>query len=166
MQVVPRDLTVARLYGKGESKAVVRLRYGPACNLPPIAMARLPSPVAGLPSRSSPEVSGKPMVSEGWCGRGDSNPHTLASASPSSWCVCQFRHFRNEGRTTIYFLAGAAGGVAGAVGAEGAAAPLTTELGAFCHAMASPIEPSMKSTASTVVARVSMVAPDRAPNTV
>ena len=36
-------------------------------------------------------------VSEGWCGRGDSNPHTLASASPSSWCVCQFRHFRERG---------------------------------------------------------------------
>ena len=32
-----------------------------------------------------------------WCGRGDSNPHALASASPSSWCVCQFRHFREEG---------------------------------------------------------------------
>ena len=29
-----------------------------------------------------------------WCGRGDSNPHALASVSPSSWCVCQFRHFR------------------------------------------------------------------------
>ena len=28
------------------------------------------------------------------CGRGDSNPHALASVSPSSWCVCQFRHFR------------------------------------------------------------------------
>jgi hypothetical protein len=34
--------------------------------------------------------------SEAWCGRGDSNPHALASASPSSWCVCQFRHFRGE----------------------------------------------------------------------
>ena len=31
------------------------------------------------------------------CGRGDSNPHALASASPSSWCVCQFRHFRVRG---------------------------------------------------------------------
>src|SRR5579872_2460804 len=31
-----------------------------------------------------------------WCGRGDSNPHALASASPSSWCVCQFRHFRKK----------------------------------------------------------------------
>ena len=31
---------------------------------------------------------------KGWCGRGDSNPHDLATASPSSWCVCQFRHFR------------------------------------------------------------------------
>src|SRR5437016_2877675 len=29
-----------------------------------------------------------------WCGRGDSNPYGLATASPSSWCVCQFRHFR------------------------------------------------------------------------
>ena len=29
-----------------------------------------------------------------WCGRGDSNPHGIATASPSSWCVCQFRHFR------------------------------------------------------------------------
>ena len=77
------------------------------------ASAGQPSPVTGLPSRSSPEASGKPMVSEGWCGRGDSNPHTLASASPSSWCVCQFRHFRNEGEsTTFYFLTGAAGGVA------------------------------------------------------
>ncbi len=33
-----------------------------------------------------------------WCERGDSNPHVLANASPSSWCVCQFRHFRDEGR--------------------------------------------------------------------
>ena len=29
--------------------------------------------------------------------KGDSNPHDLAAASPSSWCVCQFRHFRSEG---------------------------------------------------------------------
>src|SRR5579862_467155 len=29
-----------------------------------------------------------------WCGRVDSNHHALASASPSSWCVCQFRHDR------------------------------------------------------------------------
>src|SRR5690606_37927874 len=35
-----------------------------------------------------------PKASDGWCGRGDSNPHELAPASPSSWCVCQFRHFR------------------------------------------------------------------------
>src|SRR5215475_15026737 len=32
-----------------------------------------------------------------WCGRGDSNPHGIATASPSSWCVCQFRHFRAVG---------------------------------------------------------------------
>jgi hypothetical protein len=30
------------------------------------------------------------------CGRRDLNPHTLSGASPSSWCVCQFRHFRDE----------------------------------------------------------------------
>ena len=32
-----------------------------------------------------------------WCGRGDSNPYDIAIASPSSWCVCQFRHFRIRG---------------------------------------------------------------------
>jgi hypothetical protein len=36
----------------------------------------------------------KPGLFLFWCGRGDSNPHVLANASPSSWCVCQFRHFR------------------------------------------------------------------------
>jgi uncharacterized protein YceH (UPF0502 family) len=30
----------------------------------------------------------------GWCGREDSNLHGIATASPSSWCVCQFRHYR------------------------------------------------------------------------
>ena len=34
------------------------------------------------------------LVVNWWCGRGDSNPHKVAPASPSSWCVCQFRHFR------------------------------------------------------------------------
>lgn len=28
------------------------------------------------------------------CGRRDSNPHALASASTSSWCVYQLRHDR------------------------------------------------------------------------
>ena len=31
---------------------------------------------------------------EKWCGEGDLNPHEVALASPSSWCVCQFRHLR------------------------------------------------------------------------
>src|SRR5204863_1509123 len=35
-----------------------------------------------------------PSVTEAWCGRGDSNPYGITTASPSSWCVCQFRHFR------------------------------------------------------------------------
>jgi hypothetical protein len=26
----------------------------------------------------------------------DSNHHGIATASPSSWCVCQFRHDRNS----------------------------------------------------------------------
>ena len=36
----------------------------------------------GLPSRSSRPSVGQ--ASEGWCGRGDSNPYALAGASPSS----------------------------------------------------------------------------------
>ena len=39
----------------------------------------------------SPEVDRRCVE---WCGRKDSNLHALAGASPSSWCVCQFRHFR------------------------------------------------------------------------
>jgi hypothetical protein len=31
-----------------------------------------------------------------WCGREDSNLHGIATASPSSWCVCQFRHYRTS----------------------------------------------------------------------
>src|SRR5882724_1422254 len=31
---------------------------------------------------------------ENWCGGKDSNLHGIATASPSSWCVCQFRHHR------------------------------------------------------------------------
>ena len=27
-----------------------------------------------------------------WCRDGDLNPDEVAPASPSSWCVCQFRH--------------------------------------------------------------------------
>ena len=30
------------------------------------------------------------------CGRQDLNLHRIAPASPSSWCVCQFRHSREE----------------------------------------------------------------------
>ena len=33
-----------------------------------------------------------------WCGREDSNLHGVAPASPSSWCVYQFRHCRTEPR--------------------------------------------------------------------
>ena len=36
-------------------------------------------------------------LSEGWCERRDSNSNGIATASPSSWCVCQFRHFREVG---------------------------------------------------------------------
>jgi hypothetical protein len=54
--------------------------------------ASLRHPLA-FSSRTQNEAR-KPGLNEGWCGRGDSNPHVLANASPSSWCVCQFRHFR------------------------------------------------------------------------
>ena len=40
-------------------------------------------------------------MSEGWCGSGDLNPDGIATASPSSWCVCQFRHFRKGGLIEI-----------------------------------------------------------------
>ncbi len=30
------------------------------------------------------------------CEGGESNPHEIAPASPSSWCVYQFRHLREE----------------------------------------------------------------------
>ena len=46
--------------------------------------ARMPSRVAGPRTRAVLK----------WCGRGDSNPYGITTASPSSWCVCQFRHFR------------------------------------------------------------------------
>jgi hypothetical protein len=36
-----------------------------------------------------------------WCGGKDSNLHGIATASPSSWCVCQFRHHR---KIDEYFL--------------------------------------------------------------
>jgi hypothetical protein len=51
---------------------------------------------------------GKPRFSQNyrglkrrWCGRVDSNHHGIATASPSSWCVCQFRHDRTEERDFI-----------------------------------------------------------------
>jgi hypothetical protein len=49
---------------------------------------------AGQPPRHGREAPINSRGLEIWCGRGDSNPHGIATASPSSWCVCQFRHFR------------------------------------------------------------------------
>ncbi len=43
---------------------------------------------------SPTEAHARYTMSEGWCGRGDLNSYGIATASPSSWCVCQFRHFR------------------------------------------------------------------------
>ena len=40
-------------------------------------------------------------MSEVWCGRGDSNPHGIATAAHSSWCVCQFGHFRVGGQAGL-----------------------------------------------------------------
>jgi hypothetical protein len=31
----------------------------------------------------------------------DSNHHGIATASPSSWCVCQFRHDRTSVTRTV-----------------------------------------------------------------
>lgn len=52
---------------------------------------------AKQPKRGKKRVSRKI-----WCGRVDSNHHGIATASPSSWCVCQFRHDRNsEGKQIV-----------------------------------------------------------------
>src|SRR5947208_647794 len=48
------------------------------------------------------EVDSSADRSRDWCGRGDSNPYDIATASPSSWCVCQFRHFRVDGPSIQY----------------------------------------------------------------
>src|SRR5262245_25036865 len=139
--------------------------------------------------RQEAKRPGKPGLFSNWCGRGDSNPHALASASPSSWCVCQFRHFRKErGLRKFYFGpvapvapvagagavddgagvvagAGVSGAFAGAPGTLGGGAePLTIDPGPRCPMIASASAPSMNRTASTVVALDSTVAPARAPN--
>ena len=43
------------------------------------------------------EGDAKGRIEKKWCGREDSNLHGIATASPSSWCVCQFRHYRTSG---------------------------------------------------------------------
>jgi hypothetical protein len=125
-----------------------------------------------------------------WCGRGDSNPYDIAIASPSSWCVCQFRHFRVRGSSS--YLPGVAGaepcagagvgagvvaagagdvvvgvaGVEGAVGllTGGGGVPLTTDPGPRWPMTDNTSAPSMNKTAKIVVSFVSSVAPPRAPN--
>jgi hypothetical protein len=52
-------------------------------------------------TRAKSHGSNHPEVPKAWCGRGDSNPHGLATVSPSSWCVCQFRHFRTWGALAL-----------------------------------------------------------------
>src|SRR6185503_6053957 len=117
-----------------------------------------------------------------WCGRGDSNPHGIATASPSSWCVCQFRHFREEDGYFAGVSAGgagvagagvvAAGGAGfggsvaggGATGARAGARPPITDPGPRWPTIPSTSAPTTNSTAQTVVARESTVAPLRAPN--
>src|SRR6266699_2006900 len=126
-----------------------------------------------------------------WCGRGDSNPHGIATASPSSWCVCQFRHFRVRVRSGYggpdkarppYFFAGAGaallvgtdgtpgatgafvgGTVAGVDGCVNGVRPPSTELGLRLPMMPSASAPTMNRIAAIVVARDSTVAPLRAP---
>jgi hypothetical protein len=79
---------------------------------------------SGEPNRASERAGGpgaKPP-DQYWCGREDSNLHEIAPASPSSWCVCQFRHFRKWcepealASEIVFYLPGVAGGVFVAVG--------------------------------------------------
>src|SRR4051794_31009775 len=87
------------------------------CEISEIAFGGATSAVA-LPK--VPQFAGPLGV---WCGRGDSNPHDIAIASPSSWCVCQFRHFRDvRGRYSNSTWAAAAASSA-AWPATAAAAP-------------------------------------------
>ena len=60
--------------------------------------------------------------------------------------------------------AGEASGFVGVAGRTGAAVPLTTELPPRCPRIDNVSARTMKSTAATVVALVSTVAPARAPN--
>src|SRR6266481_6013113 len=48
--------------------------------------------------------SGQILLRRIWCGRVDSNHHGIATASPSSWCVCQFRHDRTRIEKPILML--------------------------------------------------------------
>src|SRR5262245_44941570 len=47
-----------------------------------------------LPHTEPCDENTKRKVGKNWCGGKDSNLHGIATASPSSWCVCQFRHHR------------------------------------------------------------------------
>ncbi len=49
---------------------------------------------SGEECRTEREIIGMKNAVYVWCGRVDSNHHGIATASPSSWCVCQFRHDR------------------------------------------------------------------------
>ena len=81
----------------------------------------------------------RPPIESLWCRRGDSNSHSLAATSPSSWRVYQFHHvgfaapgYRPRERRVFYFgtslaldpgvsvPAGLGTSPAGALGAAGA----------------------------------------------
>ncbi len=107
-----------RVIGAGEwtrrSKAAARTRRWPRSPRPPLSGQERAKRVIGAgewtrrskaaarnarPAEKPEAPLEQPRTSEAsdWCERGDSNPHGIATASPSSWCVCQFRHFREEG---------------------------------------------------------------------
>ena len=54
----------------------------------PFAQTGSETPTRGA-SKPAVETASNWLNLKGWCGRGDSNPHDLAIASPSSWCVCR-----------------------------------------------------------------------------
>ena len=116
-----------------------------------------------------------------WCGRKDSNLHALAGASPSSWCVCQFRHFRVLGGLTRRQLLSRRSpscffgclrrrrllrpGCDCRCGRGPRGRRCTgARVRVWPPAGRAPGAPTMNSTAAIVVARDSTVAPLRAPN--
>ena len=73
--------------------AAIRSLWGKSCTKSCTKLTEPRQPLCKTLQRLTPRSLNLSAIGC-WCGRGDSNPYDVATASPSSWCVCQFRHFR------------------------------------------------------------------------